>query len=533
MNQIRYIRYSRKSSEAKERQALSIPEQNEECENYAMREGLNITYRLEESRSAFKPHNRLDFDKLIALIESKQADAILTWHLNRIARNPEEGGKILQLLQDSVIKEVRTASGEIYTPESDHLVLQIHFGMANQYSRNISKDVKRSLAHKAERGEYPRSAPLGFEGYGERGKKNIRPSNVEALIMREVFELVATGRYSLGYLENTMYEKGVKTKNGKKVSKSHWHAILTNPVYYGYFYHHGELYKGSFEPIVSKSLFNTVQNALQNRSKPKTTSWISNWNGIAKCGYCGCAITTTHKTKHYKRTDRIVGYAYVHCTHRRDNCGQTPITEAEFEQELLKYVEKIRVDEEVWSLGIKLLKQKHQHQTDQTTNQRKHFEKKYDILQQKLNRLITMRADNELTKEEFLIQKEQLLKEQAHIESLLTDAKSSEHGWLELTEQFLTTAFHAREIMKGGSPEEKRTLIMAVGENLLLKDKKLEFSFKKPYDILLLPEYRTDMLPRLDSNQQPSSYSDPLVTKRTGLSHPRYYILRTPSGSGI
>jgi len=110
MNSFRYIRHSRNSSEAKERQALSIPEQKIECKKYAVKESLNITHELEESKTAFKPHKRPEFDKMIAFLESGQADSILTWHLNRLARNPEEGGKILQLLQDGTIKEIRTAS---------------------------------------------------------------------------------------------------------------------------------------------------------------------------------------------------------------------------------------------------------------------------------------------------------------------------------------------------------------------------------------------------------------------------------------
>lgn len=34
---------------------------------------------------------------------------------------------------------------------------------------------------------------------------------------------------------------------------------------------------------------------------------------------------------------------------------------------------------------------------------------------------------------------------------------------------------------------------MALGENLLLKDKKIVFTFRKPFDVLLKPEIRTDV----------------------------------------
>lgn len=496
MERLRYVQYARKSSEAKEKQALSISDQNIECSRYSRKENLSVVVELEESHSAYKPRNRPEFDKMLALIESGQADAILTWHANRLCRNPEEGGKLLQLLQDGVIKEIRTTSGDMYTPESDQLVLQIHFGMANQYSRDISRNVKRSLLHKSERGEYPRGAIVGYETFGERGHKNIRPEPFGAGIVLESFEMAATAKFSLGYLVEYIYKKGLRTKKGKKISKSHLYSILTNPVYYGYFYHQSELYKGSYEPIISKSLFDAVQRALKDRSKPKIQSWNNDFNGLVKCPTCGCAVTTSVKVKYYKRTQRKVTYTYLNCTGRKGCCSQQPITLEDFKKQLIKELSAISIDKEVWSLGIELLREKHKFESDRNLNQMSVFQKEYKSLQEKLNRLIDMRASEELTREEFIAQKEFLLVEQARIKSMTEDIEHSSHNWLELAENFLNTAFYARGIVNDGSPEEKKKLIMSVGENLFLDDKKLRFSFKKPYDILLKPKYRTNGLPR-------------------------------------
>ena len=216
---------------------------------------------------------------------------------------------------------------------------------------------------------------------------------------------------------------------------------------------------------------------------------------MVKCPSCGCAITTTVKEKYYKRTNRKVVYKYLHCTRRKGICHQPTITLVEFENQLLGKLSEISIDKEVWNLGIKLLKQKHKHEVETNTKQRVYFQKKYNDLQNKLNRLIDMRADEEITKNEFLLQKELLLKEQANMIERLEDSESSAHGWLELVENFLNTAFQARYVVTNGTPEEKRDLIMAVGQNLFLRDKKLEFSFKKPYDVLLKPEFRSNGLP--------------------------------------
>lgn len=495
MNNLAFGEYARKSDEAKERQEFSIPEQKAENEKYRVRESLNVTLHFEDEKSAFKPHKRGQFDEMLRLLRAGVINAILTWKENRLCRNPEEGGMLIQMLQDGIIKEIRcVATNAVYTPDSDHLVLQIHFGMANQFSRNLSKDVRRGLEYKCKRGEYPRPAPTGYEGYGEVRKRNIQPHSFEAPILKEIFKLATTGNFSLGYFADYTEKKGLKTKTGKKMSKSHIHVILTSPTYYGYFYQNGELYKGNYEPLVSKSLWDKVQKALKNRSKPKVTSWESKWNGLAYCGICGCAVTVTNKTKHYKGTDRTVTYSYAHCTHRRGNCTQPPIPIPELQRQIVDAVSQITIDVEAWNLGIKLLKEKHKHETGLNLNQLKHYESEYHLFQEKLNKLVGMRADGELTREEFMIQKETILKDIAGVESHINDTKLSARSWLELTEEYLNNAFQARNIILEGTVEEKRKFLLSVGENLILQDKKLTFSFKEPYNILLLPEYRTNVL---------------------------------------
>lgn len=106
-----------------------------------------------------------------------------------------------------------------------------------------------------------------------------------------------------------------------------------------------------------------------------------------------------------------------------------------------------------------------------------------------------MRANEELTREEFIDQKNLLISEQARMKSLINDNESSSANWLELAEKFLDMSFQARDIISGNDLESKRKLIITVGENLLLKDRKLVFTFRKPFDVLLKPAYRQSVLP--------------------------------------
>lgn len=499
---LKYVRYSRKSSEAKERQALSIRDQNTECEKVIIRQDLNIVLKLEESKSAYKPKNRPEFDKMIENIMSGRVNAILTWKPDRLCRNPEEGGKLLQMLQDGLIKEIRTVAGDIYTQESDHLILQIHFGMANQYSRAISQNVKRGMYYKVhDRKEYPRPAPLGYEGFGLRGQRNIKPHDFESQFIQKAFSMASTGIYSLNEISKVLFDAGLLTKHGNKIGKSHLHQILTNPLYYGFYIYKGELCEGNYEPIISKGLFDLVQEKLQDRSRPRILNWEKEFLGLIKCATCGCAITTSNKTKFLKKLNIKKLFVYHHCTHRRGHCKEMPVTDMDLKIMIYKKIKEIVIDKEVWELGMKLVKAKNKEEMEKISKQYKYIAHQGDAIRSQINRLIEMRANSELTKDEFIEQKTRLTEKLADIDSKANDNSHSVKTWLELMEEYLNTSFQALDVVKNGDFIQKQTILRKIGENFLLKDRELVFTFRKPYDILLQQAYRTDVLPRLDSDQ--------------------------------
>lgn len=483
-NELKYCQYCRKSSEDKEKQAASIPDQVSECEKAISNNTLNIKMKLSEARSAYKPHNRPEFDRMIEAIRQKKINAILVWHPNRLCRNPEEGGMLVQMLQDGLIKAIRTTAGDVYTQDSDHLILQIHFGMANQYSRDISRNVRRALVYKAERGEYTKPAPLGYEGYGDIKSRLIHPHSFEAPLIVEAYELAKTSRYSLANIRDYLKSKCLKTKRGKEVSKSHLYRILTSSLYYGVFNHNGVAYQGTYDPIISKPTFDEVQIALGVRSKPKKLIWDSAYNGLFFCPDCGCAVTTVNKKKMVKKTGKYETYTYLVCTHRKGNCHQKPISSENFDNQIMVKVGPLKLTQEKWELALKLFRAKNISQNQAQSKFLDNLHSQLKSHQEKLNRLINTRAGDEITAEEFKDQKQFLLEEQSRVTGAITRYNETNQNWLELSENFINKVFHAQKILSEGSPEEKKKLVDEVGRNLFLKDKNVELTLKQPYDIM-------------------------------------------------
>jgi len=153
MKENRYFIYCRKSTEAEDKQVLSMESQIRELTDLAKRLGLRVVGVLTESKSAKAP-GRQAFNELLQRIYKGEASGIICWKLDRLARNPIDGGQISWMLQRRVIKHILTADRSYY-PEDNVLLMNVEFGMANQFVRDLSRNTKRGLKAKVEKGWLP------------------------------------------------------------------------------------------------------------------------------------------------------------------------------------------------------------------------------------------------------------------------------------------------------------------------------------------------------------------------------------------
>ena len=173
---------------------------------------------------------------------------------------------------------------------------------------------------------------------------------------------------------------------------------------------------------------------------------------------------------------------------------------SKLEEMLVNVVSGVSIDKDVWSLGMELVKSKYSSQVKQHNTQLEHHREVYNTLQDRLNRLIIMRADDEITPEEFKEQRNLIMEERSKVEDKINDTKYSSDNWLERTEEFLDTAYYAKEVIQGEDIEKKRKLITTLCCDLTLKDGNLDVTYRKPFDVLLNPAYSTSWLGDRDSN---------------------------------
>ncbi len=121
----KYCLYARKSSEEDERQALSIDSQIKEMMSIAQREGLDITEIRRESHSAKASGARPVYKQLLADIRLGKFSGILTWAPDRLSRNAGDLGSLVDLMDQGLLKEIRTHGQRFTNNPNEKFLLMI------------------------------------------------------------------------------------------------------------------------------------------------------------------------------------------------------------------------------------------------------------------------------------------------------------------------------------------------------------------------------------------------------------------------
>jgi len=257
-----------------------------------------------------------------ALAYAREGDVLAVWKLDRLARNPVDGGQVQWLLQQSVIKHIQTHDRSHY-PNDNVLMMSVELGMANEYVRQLSANTARGLRQKARRGEFPGVAPVGY--LNDVRSKTIVVDRKKGKAIRAAFELYARGNSRFEDISRFLHENGVRSLHGNPLHKDRARFILANPFYYGVFFYRGEMYEGKHTPLVEKHLFDKVQAVLAKRGHPQSPEKEPKaLVGLLKCGECGMSITA----------EKQKGHIYYRCTKKKGGCSQPYIREEELSGQL-------------------------------------------------------------------------------------------------------------------------------------------------------------------------------------------------------
>lgn len=230
---LRVTFYARVSSE-KDEQLNSLDNQISYYRNF-IKKNANWEFvdgYIDEGLSGMSTKKRENFHNMVNDAKDGLFDLVITKEITRFARNTLDSIQYTRELLSCGVG-VFFQNDNINTLDEDsELRLTIMSGIAQDELRKLSSRIK--FGHQE---AIKKSVVLGNSrifGYRKDNKRLVIDEK-EAEMVRELFTLYATDKYSMKQLEDIFWSKGYRNNNGKKICHSTMSNTISNPKYKGYY----------------------------------------------------------------------------------------------------------------------------------------------------------------------------------------------------------------------------------------------------------------------------------------------------------
>ncbi len=439
-----------------------MQEQKDAIVSFAQKNELYVTKWFEEKETAAKS-GRPVFNNMLRQLRKGAATGLIMHKIDRSARNLKDWSIVSELPDQGIDVYVATESLD-FTTRGGRLTADMLAVIAADYIRNLREETRKGIRGRLKQGLYPFRAPLGYLDNGKGQAKTPCPTTAQ--LVRQAFELYATGQHSLRSLREEIHRQGFRNQNGRPLSMCGIETMLRNPFYTGVIFLRGcgETYQGIHEPIIPVSLFKRVQDIKAGKYGPKKTKHHHVFRGLFRCGLCKLPMTPELQK----------GHVYYRCHGR--NCPTKTLREEVLDEHITSALRMYEFTKDAcdqmesnWNAACIELEQKHQ---QHSLKLRIHAEEK------RLERITDLLVDGTLDNQTYLTKKHETittlteLKEQLH--QLPNPNILSHHlkHFIELTKR-LSLLYETLD------PTEKRILIENTFSNRTVIGKTPYF---KPHD---------------------------------------------------
>lgn len=510
---------------SQENQIQTFTEMIENNKNWTFVDGYIDTIRGESAA------NRDNFQNMICDAKNNKFDLIICKEISRFSRDILDSiSYTRELFQNNV--GVYFTSDNLCTIDRDsELRLGIMASIAQQEVARLSERIKFGHKKSIENGVVMGNSRIF--GYVKKDGKLVIDEH-EAKMVKMIYELYATGDYSLRNISDIIFEKGFKNHSGNRISHTTIKSILQNPKNKGYYcgnkvkvldyrtkkqkflsQEQWIMYKdetGDIVPaIVSETLWNRCNEMLKSR---RVTEMVGNYggkrftsplSGKIICGHCN----KTYHHNSYNHSNNNIKWHWI-CQVKKaksKDCPSFAIKDEEmieilrsffnvFITDINKYIDKY----------ISLYKEQSSDNSDDTI---KNLTKEIEKLENKKDKLLDLYSDDIITKDDFKVKNDKL---QSQINVLQNDLESALNSDKMLTDNINQLNNIKKYFNQNDVPNPlSETLIFELSKNLINKIIVNPIS-KESAEIVFVPKFGDEL--NATVNRQNSDMSIGNITKK-------------------
>jgi site-specific DNA recombinase len=468
--------YARVSTPRQGEKGVSLPEQRAAISRYAEQHHLSIAQWFEERESAAQTGRQI-FNKMLSLLRLKVADGVVIHKIDRSVRNLEDWADLGRLVDAGAEIHFATENLDLKTV-AGRLSADIQAVFAAHYSRNLREETKKGFYGRLKQGFYPLRAPIGYLDQGAAKPKIWDLSR--APLVKQAFTIYATGTRSLPTLAREMYQRGLRNRNGGRVSINGLATILRNPFYIGLMRirRTGETFPGNQQPLIDARLFETVQETLDGKRVDRKQNHVFLYSRIARCASCGYSLIA----------ERRKGHVYYRCHNRPFKnpavCPPTSIREERLDEAMLTAIRDIDLTEEEIQVARAFIETHRAKQNEDRTMTQQSLRLQSDQIESRLGKLADLFIDGALDRSLYETKKTALLLEQTDLKNRLQELKMGNDSRLEDFEKTVELAKNPSLLYEKANFEHKRELLKILLSNLAVSAKNIEITLSLPFRLI-------------------------------------------------
>ena len=301
----RAVIYARYSSTGQTEQ--SIEGQLRDCYKVAEEQGLTIVKEYIDRALTGKNDNRPNFKRMIKDSAFDNFDVVITWKMDRFARNRTDSALYKKILKDNGVKVVYAAEN---IPDGNEGVIleSILEGLAEYYSLDLAQKTIRGKKESIRKGKHANGTVL--YGYKTNKDKYYEIDENAAPIIRKIFNDYVSGK-TPSEIARSFNEAGIKTKIDDIWTPSKIHQILKNKKYAGIYECFGVKSNSAIPAIIDLKTFEaaqkkaTINKNIGGKNKARYKYMLS---GKIQCGICGSAMCGNYARANRKVKVEIICY---------------------------------------------------------------------------------------------------------------------------------------------------------------------------------------------------------------------------------